>query len=148
MLGSAAAGLRGCGALEDSLTEAAVNIENIAQGQSNPLLRSRVGKLTVFARVAMWLGAAGGRPAVVRMMRQNLAANLHPGAAVQRAVLAAEAGDFDDAIDNLDRAIAFRDPCLVYLAIAPQWDALRGDPRFADRVRRMKLPVGAPLGSA
>jgi len=57
------AGLRGCGALEDILTEAAVDIENIAQGQPNPLLRSRVGKLNAFARVAMWLGAAGGRPA-------------------------------------------------------------------------------------
>ena len=29
--GSAVAGLRGCGALEDILTEAAVDIENIAQ---------------------------------------------------------------------------------------------------------------------
>jgi hypothetical protein len=56
------AGLRGCGALEDILTEA-VDIENIAQGQPNPLLRSRVGKLNALARVAMWLGAAGGRPA-------------------------------------------------------------------------------------
>jgi hypothetical protein len=45
VLGSAVAGLRGCGALEDILTEAAVDIENIAQGQPHPLLRSRVGKL-------------------------------------------------------------------------------------------------------
>jgi hypothetical protein len=54
------AGLRGCGVLEDILTEA-VDIENITQGQPNPLLRSRVGKLNAFARVAMWLGTAGGR---------------------------------------------------------------------------------------
>jgi hypothetical protein len=32
----------------------------------------------------------------------------------------------------LDQAIAFRDPALVHLAVAPDWDSLRGDPRFAD----------------
>jgi len=34
--GSAVAGLRGCGALEDILTEATVDIENIAQAGRTP----------------------------------------------------------------------------------------------------------------
>jgi len=34
---------------------------------------------------------------------------------------------------------AFLDPALVYLAVAPQWDNLRHDLRFADRLRQMGL---------
>jgi DNA-binding winged helix-turn-helix (wHTH) protein/Tfp pilus assembly protein PilF len=84
--------------------------------------------------------AAGGRAAVVQLSREQAARNPAPAAAVQRAVLAAEAGDLDDALDNLDRAIEGRDPCLVHLAVAPQWDPLRGDPRFVARLKRMGLP--------
>jgi hypothetical protein len=28
----------------------------------------------------------------------------------------------------------------VHLAVAPQWDGLRGDPRFEQRLARMGLP--------
>lgn len=83
----------------------------------------------------------GGRPAVVRLARRQLTDNTNPAVAVQRAVLAAEAGDLDEAFEHLDRAIAHRDPCLVNLAVAPQWDALRADPRFDDRLRRIGLPA-------
>jgi serine/threonine protein kinase/Tfp pilus assembly protein PilF len=55
------------------------------------------------------------------------------------AVLHAEAGDLDAAFEHLDRAIDARDPGLVHLAVAPQWDALRGDPRFNQRLARMRL---------
>ena len=34
---------------------------------------------------------------------------------------------------------ASRDPALVYLAVAPQWDNLRGDPRFGERLKRLAL---------
>jgi hypothetical protein len=33
-----------------------------------------------------------------------------------------------------------RDPALVHLAVAPDWDSLRADPRFAERLRLMALP--------
>jgi hypothetical protein len=33
-----------------------------------------------------------------------------------------------------------RDPALVHLAVAPEWDSLRSDPRFAERLRSMALP--------
>jgi tetratricopeptide (TPR) repeat protein len=42
-----------------------------------------------------------------------------------------ELGDLDAALRHLERAIEARDPCLVDLAVAPQWDLLRADPRFA-----------------
>jgi len=55
-------------------------------------------------------------------------------------VLHAQAGDLDDAFRWLDRALDSHDPSLVHLAVAPQWDGLRGDPRFQQRLARMGLP--------
>jgi tetratricopeptide (TPR) repeat protein len=57
-----------------------------------------------------------------------------------RAVLYGGAGRLDEAFDCLHQAIAFRDPALVHLAVASEWDSLRGDPRFAERLRSMALP--------
>ena len=60
-----------------------------------------------------------------------------------RAILYGDAGRLDEAFDYLDQAIAFRDPALVHLAVAPEWDSLRGDPRFAERLRSMRLSYAA-----
>jgi DNA-binding winged helix-turn-helix (wHTH) protein/cytochrome c-type biogenesis protein CcmH/NrfG len=59
---------------------------------------------------------------------------------VQRAILYGAAGRLGAAFENLDRAIAVRDPGLVHLAVAPQWDSLRDDERFRDRLKQMSLP--------
>ncbi len=52
---------------------------------------------------------------------------------------AAGAGDLDKAFELLHRAVDVRDPVLVHLAVAPQWDSLRADPRFNECLARMKL---------
>ena len=52
------------------------------------------------------------------------------GPPVQLALLHGEAGHLDEAFRRLDAAIALRDPALVHLAVAPQWDCLREDGRF------------------
>ena len=55
----------------------------------------------------------------------------------------AEAGDLDAAFEHLQRVLDARDPALIHLAVAPQWDSLRADPRFNECLARMKLrPVG------
>jgi DNA-binding winged helix-turn-helix (wHTH) protein/Tfp pilus assembly protein PilF len=63
--------------------------------------------------------------------------------AFRRAVLYGAANRLDEAFECLDQAIAFRDPALVHLAVAPQWDSLRGDPRFGERLKTMGLPRAA-----
>ena len=50
-----------------------------------------------------------------------------------------EAGDLDKAFELLQGALAVRDPGLIHLAVAPQWDKLRADPRFNECLARMKL---------
>ena len=76
--------------------------------------------------------AAGGRAALIRLVLEH--AERHPGAfpAMQLAIFYGDAGDRNRAFGYLQRAIEARDPALVHLAVAPQWDSLRGDPRFQD----------------
>jgi DNA-binding winged helix-turn-helix (wHTH) protein len=59
--------------------------------------------------------------------------------APQRAALYGAAGLLDEAFVCLDEAIAVRDPGMVYLAVGAQWDPLRHDPRFADRLHAVSL---------
>jgi hypothetical protein len=56
-----------------------------------------------------------------------------------RLVSCAESGDLDKAFELLHRALDVRDPGLIHLAIAPQWDSLRADPRFNECLALMKL---------
>jgi tetratricopeptide (TPR) repeat protein len=83
--------------------------------------------------------AAGGRAAVVRFSLEQMRAAPHAAPDAQLAVLYGEAGELDEAFRHLDRAVDAHAPCLVDLAVAPQWDHLRGDPRFAACLTRMGL---------
>ncbi len=87
----------------------------------------------------------GGRAAVVRQAIDQCVARPESAPAVQLALLCGEAGELDEAFRHLDRAIDRRDPSLVHLAVSPQWDVLRGDPRFAQRLATMGLP---PISAA
>jgi hypothetical protein len=55
------------------------------------------------------------------------------------AVNCAQAGDLDAAFEHLQRLIEARDPAVIHLAVSPEWDNLRADPRFNDCLARMKL---------
>lgn len=82
---------------------------------------------------------AGGRAAILQYGIESATKQPHSGASLQLAILHGEAGDLDEAFRHLDVAIERRDPSLVHLAVSPQWDPLRTDPRFIERVARMGL---------
>lgn len=65
------------------------------------------------------------------------------GPPMQLALLHGEAGNLDEAFRQLDSAVQRRDPALVHLAVAPQWDCLRIDSRFAERLAAMGLADAA-----
>lgn len=65
------------------------------------------------------------------------------GPPVQLSLLHGEAGNLDEAFRHLDAALARRDPMLVHLAVAPQWDCLRADRRFGERLEAMGLAAAA-----
>jgi DNA-binding winged helix-turn-helix (wHTH) protein/Flp pilus assembly protein TadD len=83
--------------------------------------------------------AGGGYRGMVRLVLTRAAAA--PGAfpAMQLAIFHGEAGETDAAFHHLERAIAAREPALVHLAVAPQWDSLRDDARFGACLARMGL---------
>jgi tetratricopeptide (TPR) repeat protein len=84
----------------------------------------------------------GGWLAVTRYMLDQLPPQ-QPAAAIRLAILHGEVGDLDGAFAHLDRALEARDPAVVHLAVGPQWDSLRPDPRFTQGLARMRLqPTG------
>jgi tetratricopeptide (TPR) repeat protein/predicted Ser/Thr protein kinase len=49
-------------------------------------------------------------------------------------------GDLDAAFARLERGFAEHDRAMVWLRVNPRFDTLRGDPRYASLVERMKFP--------
>ena len=85
--------------------------------------------------------AGGGRTGLVRWLLETQGNNLP---AMQLALFHGELGDLDAAMQHLERAIDARDPCLVDLAVAPQWDRLRTSPKFQTCLARMGLSSPGP----
>ena len=82
----------------------------------------------------------GGYSEAIRCILKHVPRQAGRGSAgLALITLHAEAGDLDTAFEHLDRAIDARDPGLVHIAVAPQWDSLRGDPRFNQCLARMGL---------
>jgi len=50
------------------------------------------------------------------------------------------AGEYDEAIQWLERSYEEHEVEMVWLNVAPRWDPLRADRRFQDLVRRMNFP--------
>jgi DNA-binding winged helix-turn-helix (wHTH) protein len=83
--------------------------------------------------------AGGGRAGVARLVLAHAAGQPEAFPAAQLAINYGELGELDAAFQHLERAIESRDPCLVHLAVAPQWDCLRADTRFLHCLARMGL---------
>jgi DNA-binding winged helix-turn-helix (wHTH) protein len=71
-----------------------------------------------------------GSSAAARFLLENFATGDDSRASMQRAALYAALGETDAAFANLERAIAARDPTLVYLRVHALWDPLRHDRRM------------------
>jgi tetratricopeptide (TPR) repeat protein len=83
--------------------------------------------------------AEGGRAAMIKLVLQRASEQPQAFPAMQLALFNGEVGDMDAAFHHLERAIDVHEPALVHLAVAPQWDSLREDPRFNQCLSRMGL---------
>jgi DNA-binding winged helix-turn-helix (wHTH) protein len=83
--------------------------------------------------------ASGGRASLARLFVERASHQPQAFPPMQLAIHYAEIGDLDSAFQHLERAIDSRDPSLVYLAVGPQWDSFRADPRFLQCLGRMGL---------
>ncbi|HYG81024.1 MAG TPA: protein kinase [Pyrinomonadaceae bacterium] len=62
-----------------------------------------------------------------------------------RAMVYSNLGDGETALSNLEEAWEIRDARLAWLGVDPQFDALRGQPRFNEILRRTNNPLAARL---
>ena len=113
--------------------------ENITQAESFGAPAAEVERIREMGARIKTAYANGGRAAMAKCLLQHMPAPSGGAAWITRAIFSAEAGDLDAAFESLDRAIESHDPSMVYLAVAPQWDDLRADPRFGERLSRMGL---------
>ena len=52
-----------------------------------------------------------------------------------------DAGDYEKAIDWLEKAYEDRDPNMPYIGKPTYWDAMHTYPRYRDLIRKMGLPL-------
>jgi DNA-binding winged helix-turn-helix (wHTH) protein/Tfp pilus assembly protein PilF len=88
--------------------------------------------------------ADGGRAGVLAFVLEH-AGGQNGASDIMLTAFNAEAGRIDAAFHHLRRALDTRDPALVHLAVAPQWDPLRADPRFNQCLAQMGLVRAAEL---
>ncbi|MBX9600561.1 MAG: winged helix-turn-helix domain-containing protein [Bryobacteraceae bacterium] len=60
-----------------------------------------------------------------------------PGAAMKLAAMYAAIGEAEPAMDWLERAAAEREPQLLFVAVDPRFDAVRGSPRYREWMRAL-----------
>jgi tetratricopeptide (TPR) repeat protein len=86
--------------------------------------------------------ARGGYRAFARTWAELSEALVERGGAQHTSVamIYARAGETDKAFAWLEKGYEARSRALVLLRTEPQFESLRGDPRYADLVRRMRLP--------
>lgn len=101
-----------------------------------------LGKDSLLPR--LWLAHAlavtGDRPAALRLVGETLAATSGVSAPdYDVALVYAALGDADRAFDWLERAFTARSRSLVFLAVEPDFQPLRHDPRFHSLAARLNL---------
>jgi DNA-binding winged helix-turn-helix (wHTH) protein len=114
------------------------------------------GDTAAFVAVLLKRAEAVGRPIqgpvdratiVRRLLDESELPPADGSCAIRRASVMANLGDPTAAFRHLDDAMAVRDPSVIYLAVSPMWDPLRGDPRFDERLAQLRLPTTTSRGS-
>ena len=91
--------------------------------------------------LALSLALAGEHDEAWQLLDTGTGAYQSP---LARALVHAVCSEMDEAIEYAQRAIDEYEPLLWYLAVHPMFDALRGDPRYPDLLRRMNLEGAQP----
>jgi TolB-like protein/Tfp pilus assembly protein PilF len=76
---------------------------------------------------------------ILEFMMQDIKKGIDVPAS-ERAAIYSELGDRDEAFKWLEKAIENREADTPWLKVAPVWDNLRDDPRFAELIKKVGLP--------
>jgi tetratricopeptide (TPR) repeat protein len=115
----------------------AVTAELLTQAESFGMVREQ---LTRSAPASPGAAEAEQWPSpLARSVMQRLPTAAGGPSVVNAAITSGERGERDAAFRHLDRAICRREPCIVQLAVDPQWDSLHNDARFDERLESIGL---------
>lgn len=98
------------------------------------------GSQQAVAMLGFALAHAGQKPQAQKLLASLLARSQHeylPATSI--ATIYCGLGDNDQALDWLARGYAAHDVRMTFLRVDHRWDSLRGDPRFAALMQRMRL---------
>jgi DNA-binding winged helix-turn-helix (wHTH) protein len=116
----------------------AVTAELVTQAESFGITRETLLRASADGARAPY--ADGWPSPFTRVVMAQLPTAAGGPSVVNAAIASGERRETELAFQYLNQAIARRDPCLVYLAVDPQWDSLRADPRFHDALKYIGLP--------
>jgi serine/threonine-protein kinase len=110
----------------------------LALEPGNTLLRAALARVYAQSGAVSEARSLLGELNEARQRRYVSALNLTP--------VYAALGQLDDAFASLTQAVDERANLLIYLAVDPDYDSLRGDPRFQEILRRIGLGDGEANG--
>ena len=117
--------------LDGEAVTAGARAEAVSNGHAYPVAQTIVGHL---------LSGRSSDARAAHARFQDLAARRYVPPAV-RSMVASAVGEYDRAIELAAEGCDERDPVLVlYARNFPIYDRVRADPRFADVLRRLRLP--------
>jgi eukaryotic-like serine/threonine-protein kinase len=91
--------------------------------------------------LGLWLAKSGGRKESLKLLdelNRESADGYVPDYAF--ALIYIGLNEKEEALNRLEKVVTDRTPILVYYAVGPELDDLRGEPRFKDMLKRMNLP--------
>ena len=80
---------------------------------------------------------AGAEATIDRLLKGQIAGRVSPYSV---ALIYTALGQKKEALDWLDRAYDEKDTWVVWTNVLVEWDTLRGEPRFIDLQRKLKMP--------
>jgi DNA-binding winged helix-turn-helix (wHTH) protein/cytochrome c-type biogenesis protein CcmH/NrfG len=110
----------------------AVTTELIRQAESFGITREALTRASAASEQAS--GSDDWPSPFTRVVMAHLPGPAGGPSAINAAISSGERGERDTAFRHLDRAIKRRDASLAHLGVDPQWDRLRSDKRFHERL--------------
>jgi TolB-like protein/serine/threonine protein kinase/Tfp pilus assembly protein PilF len=117
--------------------------EAIAAGYKSIELLGRTPYM--LTRLASAYAAAGRREPALKLLEEikGMAATRYVSPNMLATVYL-HLKDYDHALTELERALEIRDARIIWLGVDPQFDVLRGNPRFKNLLRRTNNPAPQP----
>jgi TolB-like protein len=123
---------------------AAGDLQGALEATERALSLPGASSVTSWRAFRLWVLALNGRHDEARTGMASLVADVHAArqglSEAHLAYIDLALGEREKALGLLERAVADRDPEVLWISTDPRLDALEGDPRFLQLVSRLDIP--------